>query len=75
MMKHKMCAVHMVAWWLLFIGGINWGLVGILDFNLVEAIFGAWPVVVSVVYVLVALSAIALLFKHSCKACMAGGKK
>lgn len=22
------------------IGGINWGLVGLLDFNLVEAIFG-----------------------------------
>lgn len=70
MMKHGgMCPVHMVAWWLLFIGGVNWGLVGAFKLDLVQKIFGAWPAVASVIYILVGLSAIAMLFKHSCKKC------
>ena len=32
------------------IGGINWGLIGLLDFNLVEAIFGASSVISRIVY-------------------------
>ena len=31
------------------IGGINWGLIGLLDFNLVEAIFGASSVISRIV--------------------------
>ena len=38
------------------IGGINWGLVGLLDFNLVEAIFGASSVISRIVYSLVGLT-------------------
>ena len=37
------------------IGGINWGLIGLLDFNLVEAIFGASSVISRIVYSLVGL--------------------
>lgn len=40
------------------IGGINWGLVGIFDFNLVEAIFGAGNVVTRIIYIVVAVSAL-----------------
>ncbi len=40
------------------IGGINWGLVGIFDFNLVEAIFGAGSVVTRIIYIVVAVSAL-----------------
>ncbi len=40
------------------IGGINWGLVGIFDFNLVDAIFGAGSVVSRIVYIVVAVSAL-----------------
>ena len=40
------------------IGGINWGLVGIFDFNLVEAIFGVGSVVTRIVYIVVAVSAL-----------------
>ena len=38
------------------IGGINWGLVGIFDFNLVEAIFGVGSVVTRIIYIVVAVS-------------------
>ena len=40
------------------IGGINWGLVGIFDYNLVEAIFGAGRVVTRIIYIVVAVSAL-----------------
>ncbi len=40
------------------IGGINWGLVGIFDFNLVEAIFGVGNVVTRIIYIVVAVSAL-----------------
>ena len=38
------------------IGGINWGLVGLLDFNLVEAIFGGESIIPRIVYSLVGLT-------------------
>ena len=40
------------------IGGINWGLVGLLDFNLVEAIFGAESIIPRIVYSLVGLTSL-----------------
>lgn len=43
---------------LLIIGGLNWGLVGVFNFDLVAAIFGAMSVVSRIIYVLVGLSAI-----------------
>ena len=69
MMSDKMCALHKVAWALLIIGGLNWGLVGVLKWNLVEKIFGGVPVLVTVIYILVGLSAIAMLGAGKCKSC------
>ncbi len=40
------------------IGGINWGLIGLLDFNLVEALFGAESVIPRIVYSLVGLTSL-----------------
>lgn len=37
------------------IGGINWGLIGLLDFNLVEALFGSESIVPRIIYSLVGL--------------------
>lgn len=55
--------INIIAFILVIIGGINWGLVGIFDFNLVSAIFGAGQTVGSVVvYVLVFLAALWLIF-------------
>ena len=44
---------------LLIIGGLNWGLLGLLQFDLVAAIFGSQSAMLSrVVYILVGLSAV-----------------
>ncbi len=52
---------------LLIIGGVNWGLVGIFEFDLVAWLFGGPTALLSrIVYILVALSAIwciSLLFR------------
>ncbi len=42
---------------LLVVGGLNWGLVGMFDFNLVATLFGT-SLVATIVYVLVGLSAL-----------------
>ena len=69
-----MKGLHMVTFILLVVGGLNWGLFGIADFNLVEKLLGSWPAVVTVVYVLVGLSAIVELVTHKkdCKTCSTG---
>ena len=50
--------LDIIALILVLIGGLNWGLVGAFNFNLVNAIFGAGSVVSSIVYILVGISAI-----------------
>lgn len=57
-----MIFVNVVCYILAVIGGLNWGLVGIFDFNLVGWIFGGYRSVGAViVYILVALAAIWLI--------------
>lgn len=47
---------------LLIIGGINWGLVGLLNLDLVATVFGFLPILVTVIYVLVGLAALYQLY-------------
>lgn len=54
----RMTAVDWIAMVLLIVGGINWGLVGLLNFNLVAVIFGEMTAITRVVYTLVGLSAL-----------------
>lgn len=58
-----------IALFLLIIGGINWGLNGILQFDLVSWLFGGQSAVVSrIVYTLVGIAAlwcISLFFKNN----------
>jgi len=54
----------MASWWLVIIGGLNWLLVGLFDWNLVTAIFGSVSWLERVVYILVGLSALVMLFSH-----------
>ena len=57
--------VDKIALVLIIIGAINWGLVGIFNFNLVDAIFGAMSIISRIIYILVGISglwAIKLLF-------------
>ena len=48
---------------LIVIGGLNWGLVGFLKFDLVAAIFGDMSSLARVVYALVGISAIYQLLR------------
>ncbi len=57
------CITTLVAFILVSLGCLNWGLVGILNWNFVEAIFGAGQNVGTViVYVLVFVSLLWLIF-------------
>lgn len=48
-----------IALTLLIIGGINWGLVGIFNFDLVAWLFGGTDSIISrAIYIIVAISAI-----------------
>lgn len=69
-----MKSLHTISFILLVVGGLNWGLVGLFDWNLVEVLLGRWSVVVQVVYVLVGLSAIVEVVGHksNCKSCSTG---
>ena len=42
---------------LLVIGGLNWGLVGLFDFNLVSALFGSDSFLSNLIYIIVGISA------------------
>lgn len=57
----KMKMIDMAALLIGVIGCINWGLIGIANFNLVEFLFGSIPFLVMVVYLLVGISGIYLL--------------
>jgi len=71
--------LHMVAWILLIVGGLNWLLVGVGgfaggDWNIVKLVLGSVPSLEWLVYVLVGLAAVYELVNHknSCKHCSTG---
>lgn len=72
-----MCGIAKVSAILLFIGGLNWGLVGLgmlfggSGWNLVDMIFGGMPMIEAIVYLLVGIAAVAMLFGCKCKKCKA----
>lgn len=54
-----MRALNIITLVLIIIGGLNWGLVGLFQVDLVAAIFGGQNAVLSrIVYILVGLSAV-----------------
>ena len=54
--------LNKIALVLVIIGGLNWGLVGLFDYNLVSTIFGDASTLTRVIYDLVGLSAIYMIF-------------
>lgn len=58
---HKICLAFTI------IGAINWGLIGILDFNLVAALFGEMAAIERIIYTIVGICGlinIGIFFKH-----------
>ena len=66
-----MKSLHMVAFVLLIIGGLNWGL-SAFGINLVSMLLGSWPTLERIVYLLVGASAVYELVTHrdKCKDCV-----
>lgn len=50
--------IDKIALVLIIIGAINWGLVGIFKFNLVDTIFGTMTIVSRIIYTLVGISGV-----------------
>lgn len=48
--------IDKIALLLTIIGAINWGLVGLFNFNLVDTIFGTASLISRIIYVLVGIS-------------------
>ena len=48
--------IDKIALALVIIGAVNWGLIGIFKFNLVDTIFGAMSVISRIIYTLVGIS-------------------
>jgi uncharacterized protein len=65
-----MKAVHIIAFILLVIGGLNW-LLFAFGWNLVSTIFGAGSTLSNAIYILIGLSAIyeAVMHGKQCKMC------
>ncbi len=64
-MKNEM--LHKIALALVIIGGLNWGLVGAVSFDLVETLFTTMlglPILSQIVYVLVGLSALYVAYEE-----------
>ena len=72
-MMKKMCGVHKVAWVLLLVGGLNWLLVGLLQRDLFGLLGMNGGVLARAVYILVGISAVAMLGLGKC--CMKDGCK
>jgi len=48
---------------ILAVGGLNWGLIGLFNFDLVAAIFGNMTAISRLLYIIVGLSAIYTFFE------------
>ncbi len=57
----KFNALDWISYVLLVVGGLNWGLVGLFNFDLVAAIFGDMSLISKIVYILVGLAAVYFL--------------
>ncbi|MFO7711445.1 MAG: DUF378 domain-containing protein [Candidatus Woesearchaeota archaeon] len=47
---------------LVIVGGLNWGLVGLFQFNLVDFLFGSIALLERVIYVLVGVAALYMIY-------------
>lgn len=54
-------SLYWIALILTVIGGLNWGLIGLMNLNLVEGLFGAQTLITRAVYLIVGLAALYLI--------------
>ena len=56
--KTRMNALDWIAMVLMIVGGLNWGLVGLINYDVVATLFGAQTPAARIVYVVVGLAAL-----------------
>lgn len=61
----QMNALDWVSMFLLIVGGVNWGLVGLFNVDLVASLFGEMSLLSRIVYVLVGLCALYTVYTSS----------
>ncbi len=64
----KFGAVDWVALVLVVVGAVNWGLVGLFSFNIVQALFEHMPEAVKFVYILVGVAGV-YVFINTIRCC------
>lgn len=63
--KAKMNALDWIAMVLLIVGGLNWGMVGLFNVDVVAALFGTQSALSRIIYTLVGLSALYSIYTSS----------
>ena len=53
-----MKTIDIIALVLVIIGALNWGLIGLFEFNLVDTLFGAMTILSRLVYILVGIAGV-----------------
>ena len=59
---HKLSGLNWIAIILLIIGGLNWGLIGLFDFDLLSVLFGENSAFTRVLHTLIGLSGVYTIF-------------
>ena len=54
--------VDLIALILVIVGGLNWGLVGLFNFDLVATIFGTGSMLSKIVYIVVGLASLYMIY-------------
>jgi uncharacterized membrane protein YuzA (DUF378 family) len=65
---HTLNILDWIALILLIVGGLNWGLIGSVDIDLVSTLFGVMSTLSRIVYLLVGLSAVYTIYLVAAKA-------
>jgi hypothetical protein len=58
---YKLSIIDKLSFIFVLVGALNWGLLGLLNFNLVYFIFKSVPFLVNAIYILVGLSAVNII--------------
>ncbi|MCB2299240.1 DUF378 domain-containing protein [Clostridium tagluense] len=58
---YKLNMIDKLSFIFVLVGALNWGLLGLLNFNLVSFIFGSVPFLARAIYILIGLSAVNII--------------
>lgn len=63
--------MHLIAYWLVMIGGLNWLVFGLFEWDISQLVGGMDSMVAKIIYVVVGLAALYEIFTHGgrCKEC------